>query len=170
MASEARRLSNTLLHQWCAPLGGDVLSIGSASDQDGQGQTYRGYFPKADSYLTSECSPDSGCDLTLDVRAMPEIEDDRFDVIFCSGVLEHVDDCHAAVRECYRILKPGGVFLVGLPFQQAIHRAPQDFWRFTRYGIAFLLRDFTIEAIEDIGTTPKFPFSYWVKARKGQIC
>jgi ubiquinone/menaquinone biosynthesis C-methylase UbiE len=81
-------------------------------------------------------------------------------------VLEHVDDCHAAVRECWRILKAGGTFLVGVPFAQPLHRAPQDFWRFTEFGIRFLLRAFAIEEIRAIGTDPQAPSAYWVRARK----
>lgn len=166
MSSEARRLSDALLKSWCAQVTGAVLSIGSGNDRDGAGKRYRDYFPQASSYLTSECTPDAGCDLMLDVRSMPHVGDASCDAVFCSGVLEHVDDPHAGVRECHRILKPGGVFLVGLPFQQKIHRAPQDFWRFTRYGVDVLLRAFTVEAVEAIGPDPKFPWSYWARARK----
>ena len=163
--SRARVLSDALLKTWCQPLDGDVLSLGSGSDLDGTGRAYRSYFPKATSYTTSEVS-DIGCDLVLDVRDMDSVPDASYDVIFCSGVLEHVDDCHAGVRECWRILRPNGVFLVGLPFQQKIHRAPQDFWRFTRYGVEFLLRAFVIEALEPIGDDVKFPWTYWARARK----
>ena len=47
----------------------------------------------------------------------------------------------------------GGTFLVGVPFAQPIHRAPQDFWRFTEYGIRYLLRAFAIEqALPRFGT------------------
>ena len=153
-----------LLRAWCAGLTGDVLSIGSADDRAGNGQSYRDYFKAASSYTTSEVDP--GCDLVLDVRDMPSVPDASYDVVFCSGVLEHVDDCHAAVRECHRVLKPGGVFLVGIPFQQRIHRAPQDFWRFTEYGVRYLLRSFQIDALEAIGDDPKFPWAYWVRAIK----
>lgn len=164
--SQARTQSDVVLAKWAPTVTGDVLSIGSASDRDGAGKLYRAYFAKARSYTTSECVPTPGCDLVLDVRAMPSVADASYDCVFCSGVLEHVDDCHAAVRECYRVLKPGGLFLVGVPFQQRIHRAPQDFWRFTAYGVQYLLRAFTIEAIEAIGDDKKFPWTYWVYARK----
>jgi SAM-dependent methyltransferase len=166
--SQARTLSDIVLQRWCASVTGDVLSIGSAGDKDGRGRVYRGYFKAARSYTTSEVEP--GCDLMLDVRAMPTVDDTSYDVVFCSGVLEHVNDCHAAVSECYRILKPGGIYLVGVPFQQRIHRAPEDYWRFTEYGVRYLLRAFTIEALEAIGTDPKFPWTYWVKARKALPC
>lgn len=161
--SPARQDSNALLREWGASVTGRVLSLGSSSDQDGMGASYRSYFTHAMSYETSEPAP--GCDLVLDARAMPSVPDGTYDAVFCSGVLEHVDDCHGAVRECHRILTSGGVFLVGVPFQQPIHRAPQDFWRFTEYGLRYLLRAFQIEALVAIGE-PAFPTTYWVKAIK----
>lgn len=168
--SQARTMSDAVLQRWCKPLTGDVLSIGSASDRDGNGGTYRQYFRSASSYTTSEVTPTPGCDLVLDVRAMPKIDSERFDVVFCSGVLEHVDDPWSAVAECHRVLRRNGIFLVGVPFQQRLHRAPQDFWRFTEYGVRHLLKAFQIEAIEAIGTDVKFPWTYWVKARKEATC
>ena len=166
MSSQARKLSDALLRRWCASVTGEVLSIGSASDLDGNGHTYRSYFTAASRYVTSEVRPTQDADLVLDVRAMPSIADASFDAIFCSGVLEHVDDCHAAVDECHRVLKPGGRFLVGVPFQQKIHRSPQDFWRFTEFGVRYLLRAFDIKSIQAIGPDLKFPWTYWVYATK----
>jgi SAM-dependent methyltransferase len=145
---------------------GDVLSIGSAGDRDGGGRRYREYFRAARTYTTSEVESRPGCDLVLDVRAMPSVADGSYDVVFCSGVLEHVDDCQAAVAECHRILRPGGLFLVGVPFAQRLHCMPRDFWRFTEYGVRYLLRAFAVEAIEAIGDDPKFPWTYWIRARK----
>lgn len=165
--SQARTLSDRVLQRWCPRVTGDVLSIGSANDRDGAGRPYRAYFKTAASYTTSEVMPTPGCDLVLDVRAMPSVADASYDALFCSGVLEHVDDCHAAVAECHRVLKPGGIFLVGVPFDQRLHRVPQDFWRFTEYGVRYLLRAFTIEALEAIGVDTKHPWTYWVWARKG---
>lgn len=162
-ASESRRDSNAVLREWCAAVTGSVLSIGSSRDSDGMGNSYRSYFLNATSYQTSEPKP--GCDLVLDVRAMPSVESGTHDAVFCSGVLEHVDDVHAAVRECHRVLKPGGLFFVGVPFKQPIHRAPDDFWRFTEYGLKVLLRDFQIDDMRVIGE-PVFPTAYWVRARK----
>lgn len=164
--SQARTLSDAVLRRWCPTVTGDVLSLGSGGDRDGGGRRYRDYFSRASSYTTSEVNGDDSCDLYLDVRAMPSVQDASYDAIFCSGVLEHVDDCQAGVRECWRILKPGGVFLVGVPFQQKIHRAPQDFHRFTEFGVRYLLRAFVIEALEAIGPDPKFPWTYWAVARK----
>ena len=161
--SVARMESNSVLRDWGESVTGRVLSIGSSTDADGEGHTYRSYFHDATHYDTSEPSP--GCDLVLDVRAMPTVPDASYDAVFCSGVLEHVDDCHAAVRECRRIMTPGGSLLLGLPCQQPIHRAPQDFWRFTEYGIRYMLREFTIKALVGIGD-PAYPTTYWTWAVK----
>jgi SAM-dependent methyltransferase len=167
MASRARIESNAWLRVHTADVRGRVLSIGSMDDRDGEGGTYRGYFRHCESYTTSEVTPYPGCDLVIDVRAMPEIADAAYDCIFCSGVLEHVDDFEAAMRELTRILRPRGILLLGLPFRQAIHLPPTDYWRFTEYGVRVLLARHgyevvTIAAIEV--TEDGFPSAYWTRA------
>jgi SAM-dependent methyltransferase len=166
--SRARRESNRWLLRQCANVNGRVLSIGSGADGDGEGRTYRDYFSRASSYTTSEVTPDFHTDLVLDVRSMPEIEDETYDCVFCSGVLEHVDNYHHGLTEITRILKGGGVLLLGLPFRQAIHGAPNDFWRFTEYGIRHLLANsYEVGDVAAIDAAVRgFPASYWVKARK----
>ena len=169
--SRARAESNRWLRLHCKDIRGRVLSIGSENDADGEGDFYRRYFPMADSYTTSEVAETFKCDLALDIRSMPGIADQSYDCIYCSGVLEHVDDFHVGLEELTRILKPAGVLLLGLPFRQAIHMAPHDFWRFTEHGIRYLLKkSYEIEDLAAIDLDGKsgdrFPASYWVKARK----
>ena len=42
-------------------------------------------------------------------------ENNSFDLVICSEVLEHLEDYHAAIDEIYRVLKPGGKFLPSVP-------------------------------------------------------
>jgi SAM-dependent methyltransferase len=42
-------------------------------------------------------------------------EDGRFDVILCSHVLEHVIDDRKAMRELFRVLRPGGWAIIQSP-------------------------------------------------------
>ena len=42
--------------------------------------------------------------------------DGEFDIVICSHVLEHVPDDRVAIREMKRVLAPGGVALVLVPF------------------------------------------------------
>lgn len=58
-----------------------------------------------------------------DVTAgLPAIESDRFDVVVCEQVLEHVHDVDQGLATLYRVLKPGGTLLVGVPiFPPGLH-------------------------------------------------
>jgi SAM-dependent methyltransferase len=69
-------------------------------------------------YLTGDLvSPIA--DLHFDLHQIP-LEENRFDVIFCNHVLEHVDDANQCMRELFRVMKPGG---------WGIMQVPQDFDR-----------------------------------------
>ena len=163
--SPERVESNVILREWCADVHGAVLSVGSGGDIDKEGRRYRDYFLQAKSYITSDLPTVPGCDISLDLRRVPAGYWETFDAVFCSGVLEHVDDTEAAVEGIWRLLKPSGVLLLGVPFKQPIHRAPGDYWRFTEFGAMYLLRDFVRKEIRPVGDAA-FPFAYWIKARK----
>lgn len=57
------------------------------------------------------------------VKGLP-FEDNQFDAVYHSHVLEHLapDDGTAMIRECYRVLKPGGVLRVVVPDLEQIAR------------------------------------------------
>lgn len=50
-----------------------------------------------------------------DIHNLP-FEDNKFDVAICNHVLEHVDDDIQAMKEIYRVLKPGGWAILQVPF------------------------------------------------------
>lgn len=73
-------------------------------------------------YLTGDLvSPIA--DIHFDLHQIP-LEDNRFDVVFCNHVLEHVNDAHQCMRELYRVMKPGG---------WGIMQVPQDYTRDITY-------------------------------------
>lgn len=41
--------------------------------------------------------------------------DNSFDFVYSMGTIEHIDDYNLAIREIYRVLKPGGKAIVGVP-------------------------------------------------------
>ena len=53
-------------------------------------------------------------DATADLRQLP-FEDQSYDFILASHVLEHVDDDRRALSEIARVLKPGGVAILPVP-------------------------------------------------------
>lgn len=163
--SPERTESNRILREWCGQITGHVLSVGSGGDIDKQGGRYREYFHRASSYVTSDVDAEMKADLVLDVRDMVGILDQSVDAVFCSGVLEHVDAYQDAIAEMWRVLRVGGKLILGVPFNQPIHRAPSDYRRWTSYGLGYDLRRFRIEELEALGD-PKHPFGYWVLAVK----
>ncbi|MBV6405747.1 MAG: methyltransferase domain-containing protein [Flavobacteriales bacterium] len=52
--------------------------------------------------------------MDLDVTALP-FPADRFDLVICSHVLEHVPDDRTAMRELFRVLRPGGLAILLVP-------------------------------------------------------
>jgi len=73
-------------------------------------------------------------DLVSDLHSVP-LEDARFDCAVCTGTLEHVADPGAVGRELVRLLKPGGIAYIDVPFMQGFHADPDDFRRWTLHGL-----------------------------------
>ncbi|PHR21361.1 MAG: SAM-dependent methyltransferase [Fluviicola sp.] len=64
-------------------------------------------------YLTGDLvSPIA--DMHFDLHSIP-LEDNRFEVIFCNHVMEHVDDAIKCMSELYRVMKPGGWGIMQVP-------------------------------------------------------
>ena len=80
-------------------------------------------------------------DLIGDIHNLP-LNDASVDCVFCTGTLEHVRDPAQAVRELNRILKPGGMVHIDVPFIQGYHPDPTDYWRFTLTGLQLLCSGF----------------------------
>lgn len=60
--------------------------------------------------------------------------DDHFDLFTMLDVLEHVEDDVAAVREIYRVLRPGGAFVLSVPAYQHLWSAHDEaLHHFRRY-------------------------------------
>jgi len=49
-----------------------------------------------------------------DVRVLP-FADEAFDLVYSMGTIEHFDEYGAAVAELWRVLRPGGVAIIGVP-------------------------------------------------------
>lgn len=78
------------------------------------------------------------------------VKDNSFEVVLCLSVLEHTDDPKKVVNEIKRILKKEGLAVIAVPFIMPVHDAPRDFWRFTKYGLINLFKDFEIVEVKDM--------------------
>jgi len=90
------------------------------------------------------------CDLTLqppgvraDAARLP-FRAGTFDCVLATALLEHVPYPAWIVREVRRVLRPGGLFCVEVPFLEGYHADPDDYQRFTFRGLDVLLGRFEI--------------------------
>lgn len=55
-----------------------------------------------------------------------QYDDDYFDLIYCSHILEHVPDDIKAMHELLRVLKPGGTAIIMVPINGVVYELPFD--------------------------------------------
>lgn len=69
---------------------------------------------------------DSGAEIAVGkVEELPYI-DGAFDVVFCTDVLEHVENLLTASTELVRIVKPDGILIVRVPYRENLSLYLQD--------------------------------------------
>jgi len=96
----------------------------------------------------------SRLDFLSDIEKLP-VPDRSMDVVLNINVLEHVADPAQVLRECHRVLRPGGRLLLVAPQSWLMHQAPHDYYRFTRHGLEHLLAKagFTVVMLDAVGGT-----------------
>jgi SAM-dependent methyltransferase len=105
------------------------------------------YFSTATSYvgvdyLTERSQPDivaSALDLPL--------EDQSFDTVVSTELLEHVSDPLRALREMYRVLKAGGYLILSTPMYWPRHEVPYDFFRYPYDGLLYFVKESGFELV-----------------------
>ncbi len=94
----------------------------------------------------------SGLDALGDLERLP-FPDNCFDGCINIVTLEHVREPAAVVKELHRTLKPGGRILLVIPHEWEEHQQPHDYFRYTRFGMEYLLKKagFMDLVIEPVG-------------------
>ncbi len=87
-------------------------------------------------------------DIVANLNKLLPIENEVADIVVSFQVLEHLSEPQTMLNEAFRILKPKGIIFISVPFQWHIHEAPYDYFRYTRYGLEYLLSKSGFEAIK----------------------
>ncbi|WP_289663016.1 class I SAM-dependent methyltransferase [Flavobacterium panacagri] len=86
-------------------------------------------------------------DVICSADAIP-LDDNSFDTIISTQTIEHVGNYQGLVDEAFRILKPGGYFILSGPFNWQLHEEPYDFFRFSKHGFKLILEKSGFELID----------------------
>lgn len=82
------------------------------------------YASEPDRYLTADLESPLA-DMHFDIQQIPLAEESQ-DVVICNHILEHVEDDRLAMRELFRILRPGGWAVILSPVDLARERTFED--------------------------------------------
>jgi ubiquinone/menaquinone biosynthesis C-methylase UbiE len=89
-------------------------------------------------------------DVTATAYDIP-LDDGSFDTALMSELLEHLETPGRALEEAHRLLKPGGWVILTSPFIWVVHEAPRDFYRYSPFGLRWLLEQ---AGFQNIDVTP----------------
>lgn len=102
--------------------------------------TYQDLFPNR---ISMDIDPTAAPDVVGDIHDLP-FSNERFPLILCTEVLEHCYSPHKAIAEMKRVLKPAGRLILTTRFIFPLHEIPNDYFRYTKYGLRSLLRGMRI--------------------------
>lgn len=125
-------------------IGGGLRIIKEKNNRyDGSRAWIRRYLDRVN-YRIMDPVPTYHPDIVGDIHQMP-FEDNSQDAIICLAVLEHVENPIQAMKEIYRVLKPGGYAFIYVPFLYYYHAEKGyygDFWRFTPDSLKWMAKPF----------------------------
>jgi SAM-dependent methyltransferase len=147
-------------------LKGKLMDFGCGS------KPYKALFNHVDEYIGVDYQGEGHShekeqiEVFYDGKTIP-FEANTFDSILTNEVLEHVFNLENIVVELHRVLKPSGNILITTPFAWNEHEAPNDFGRYTSFGMKDLLErnGFEIVAMEKttnyLQTQTQLRNTYW---------
>jgi SAM-dependent methyltransferase len=107
-------------------------------------------------------------DVIADLNQPIDLPTASADTILCVSVLEHLRRPEAFLQEAARLLKPGGVLLLQVPWQWTLHEMPYDYFRYSPPALTDMLtdsglRDIKISALGGFFTAQALKLNYFSK-------
>lgn len=112
-------------------LSGVVLDVGA-----GTGDRY-GAFIKCEKFLRMDVRAGDGIDIVGRAEAIP-LDNESVDGVLCTQVFEHLRFPEESAKEIFRVLRPSGFLLITAPQVNELHEEPNDFFRYTKFGLIAL--------------------------------
>jgi SAM-dependent methyltransferase len=133
------------------PEGARILDAGAGEGQY-QPHFHRHRYVGVDLGIGDSAWNYTSLDCLADLERLP-FRDASFEAALNIVTLEHVKRPGAVLAEIGRVLKPGGVLLLVAPHEWEEHQQPHDYYRYTRYGLEYLLGEagFAIRSLAPVG-------------------
>ena len=129
-----------ILIEWLRkiPMNSIVVDVGCADRWAERHLTDTCRYIGLDYLETAATRYNSNVDIYATAMALP-FSENSVDVVILFDVLEHFNKCETAISEVVRVLKPGGLVLVQIPFLYPLHDSPYDYQRMTSFGLIDLI-------------------------------
>ena len=117
----------------------DVLDVGSRAIGEGSATHRAAIVAHGWRYVGLDIEDGENVDLKVsDGYDWESIEDDSYDVVLCSQVLEHTRYPWRLTQEIARVLRPLGLAFLTSPSSGHVHRYPEDCFRYYPDGLSAL--------------------------------
>jgi SAM-dependent methyltransferase len=139
------RLIADLLAGAPVPAAPRVVDYGCAN------KPYGALLPAGADHVGADLAGNPNADVLLAPDGSVPLPSGSADIVLSTQVLEHVADPALYLRECARLLRPGGSLVLtthGIMFR---HPDPEDFWRWTGDGLARIVEEAGLEVVETRG-------------------
>lgn len=100
------------------------------------------WLSKSSLLVNFDVRPVGYCDFQMDIQNMDLIDDESFEAFLALHVLNHVTDDRLALKEVRRVLRPGGIALITIPYRNNEPTKPYEKVTetygeeaFTKYGV-----------------------------------
>jgi len=107
---------------------------------------YASLFSFCETYVGFDVQPHPRVDVVGFNWALP-FADNQFDALLSTQSLEHTARIAETITEIRRVVKPGGLVYISVPLTFPEHGVPYDFYRFTRYGLLEIFKDFEVQSV-----------------------
>ena len=128
------------LKHWVPKAEGPVLEVGSRDY--GSTSSFRDFYAGSE-YVGLDMAAGKGVDVVADLtRSIEPLEESYFGLGICCSVLEHVDKPWVFAANLTRLIRPGGLLYMSVPWVWRYHAYPDDYFRFSHRGVMSLFGEF----------------------------
>lgn len=132
-----KKLSTKNLEKLCREFATDKPTLVVHSED----VDYKPYFPNGFA-VTKRSNKPADMHVDLYYKELSKIPTESYEVIFCTGLLEHIPEPQGLIDDLYRILKPDGKLILSASAVFSFHECPDDYFHFTPFSFKLLFKKF----------------------------